>query len=113
MKRQLLDDARRARARVFVMLVQWALTGAWPKFRNAPVFFLRQILIWSAAKKNFALEPDFPNSPPPWNSKYASQFLDKTALGWYSLESDSWARELASEEFDSQETNFQMMNPLD
>ena len=113
MKRQLLDDAYGARARVFVMLVQWALTGTWPKFRNAPVFFLRQILTWSAAKKHFVLETDFPDTPPPWNSKYVAHFFDRTALGWYSLESDSWARDLASEEFDFQEANFQMMNPLE
>ena len=113
MKRQVLDDAYRVRARVFVMLVQWALTGTWPKFRNAPVFFVRRILMWSAAKKHFALESDFPNCSPPWDAKYVAHFLDHTALRWYSLESDSWARELASEEFDSQEANFAMMHPLE
>lgn len=113
MKAQLLDDAGRARARVFVMLVQWALTGTWPKFRNAPVFFLRQILSWSAAKKHFALEPDFPNSSPPWDSKFASHFLDLTALNWYSLGCESWARDLASAEFDFQQRSFQMMNPIE
>jgi len=113
MKRQLLDDASRARARVFTMLVHWALAGTWPKFRNAPVFFLQQILAWSAAKKHFALETDFPDTPPPWEPKYIAHFLDRTALGWYSLQSDAWARDIASEAFGGQEANFQMMNPLE
>lgn len=113
MKRQLLDDAYRARARVFVMIVHWALTGTWPKFRNAPVFFLQQILVWSAAKKHFVAETDFPDTPPPWEAKYAAHFFDRTALGWYLLQSDAWARDVASDAFDSQEANFQMMNPLE
>jgi hypothetical protein len=95
------------------MLVQWALLGTWPKFRNASVFFLRQILSWSATKKYFALETDFPDTSPPWNPKYAAHFLDRTALGWYSLESDSWSSGLATEEFNSQEANFRMMHPLE
>lgn len=113
MKRQLLDDASRARARVFTMLVQWALTGKWPTFRNAPVFFLQQILVWSADKKHFVPETDFPDTPPPWEPKYVAQFLDRTALGWYSLQADTWARDIASEAFANQEATFRMMNPLE
>jgi hypothetical protein len=113
MKRQLLDDASRARARVHTMIVYWALTGRWPKFRNAPVFFLQQILAWSAEKKHFVLERDFPDVPPPWEPKQVACFLDRTAFGWYSIKADAWARDVASEEFDSQETHFRMMNPLE
>ena len=113
MKRQVLDDASRARARVYTMVVHWALTGTWPKFRNAPVYFLRQILDWSAAKKHFALETDFPDSPPPWDPKYVAHFLHRTALCWYSLECDAWARGTASEAFGAQESSFQMMHPLE
>lgn len=113
MKGQLLDDAHRARARVFVMLVQWTLTGTWPKFRNAPVFFLRQILAWSAAKKHFVPESDFPDAPPPWDPKYGAHFLNRAALGWYSLQCDCWAREVATLAFDAQESEFQMMHPLE
>jgi hypothetical protein len=109
MKSQLLDDASRARARVYTMLVHWALTGTWPKFRNAPVFFLRQILIWSAAKTHFGPETDFPDTPPPWDPKHVAHFLNRTALGWYSLQSDAWARDAASDAFGAQESTFQMM----
>jgi hypothetical protein len=113
MKSQLLDDASRSRAPVYTMLVHWALTGTWPKFRNAPVFFVRQILAWSAAKKHFAVEPDFPDTPPPWKPKYVAHFLDRTALGWYSLQRDAWAHDIAVEAFARQEASFQMMHPLE
>jgi hypothetical protein len=113
MKRQLLDDASRARARVYTMIVHWALTGTWPKFRNAPVYFVREILEWSAAKTHFVPESDFPDTPPPWDAKYAAHFLHRTALGWYTLQCDAWARDIASDAFETQEASFQMMHPLE
>ena len=113
MKRQLLDDASRARAQLHTMIVHWALTGTWPKFRNAPVFFLQQILVWSAAKTHFPLEKDFPDAPPPWQPKHVAYFLDRTAFGWYSIQADTWARDVASDAFDTQEAHFRMMNPLE
>ena len=113
MKGQLLDEATRARARVFVMITNWALTGIWPQFRNAPVYFVNEILRNSAAKKSFAPDPDFPTTPPPWEPKYAARFLDRTALLWYSLDSERWAADLASEDFELQERHFAQMHPLE
>lgn len=113
MKRQLLDDAAAARARVFVMLVHWASTGTWPKFRNAPVFFLRQVLYWGAGKKGYASDADFPTASPPWEPKHVAHFLDRSALDWYSIQSDAWARDLASEFFDAQENLFDHLHPFE
>jgi hypothetical protein len=113
MKSQLLDEASRARAKLFVMLTQWALTGTWPQFRNAPVYFLNEILRWSAAKKSFAPEQDFPVTPPPWEPKHAATFLDHTALTWCMIQSDRWATDLASEDFELQESHFAQMHPLE
>lgn len=105
MKSHLLDEASRARAKLFVMVIQWTLTGTWPKFRNAPVYFLNEILIHAASKKSFPLEEDFPNTPPPWEAKYAAHFFERTVLSWYLIQSDIWAREIASETFNIQESN--------
>jgi hypothetical protein len=113
MKGQLIDEASRARAKLFVMLTHWALTGAWPQFRNAPVYFLNEVLRSSAAKKSFAPDPDFPTTPPPWEPKHAARFLDRTALLWYSLGCDRWAAELATEDFELQERHFAQMHPLE
>jgi hypothetical protein len=110
MKCELIDAASSARAGVYTMLVQWALTGTWPKFRNESVFFVREILAWSAAKGLFALEKDFPEKPPPWESKYVATFLDRTALGWYSLRLNDWAINVASDAFDSQESMHRTIN---
>jgi hypothetical protein len=110
MKSDILEEASRARAGVYTMLVQWALTGTWPKFRNASVYFTRKILTRSAAKGRFALEKDFPDAPPPWESKYVATFLDRTALGWYSLHLNDWAAEVASDAFDSQESIHRTMS---
>jgi hypothetical protein len=112
-KSQLLDEASRARAKLFVMLTNWALTGAWPQFRNSPVYFLNEILRWSAAKKSFAPDPDFPTTPPPWEPKHAAHFLDRTVLDWYMLECDRWSADLAREEFELQESHFPQMHPLE
>jgi len=65
------------------MIIQWALTGTWPKFRNAPVYFLNEIFKWAASKQSLPFEQDFPDTPPPWESKYAAQLFDRTALSWY------------------------------
>jgi hypothetical protein len=100
LRAQLLDEASRAQAKVFVMLTNWALTGTWPQFRNAPVYFLNEILRTSASKKSFAPDPDFPTAPPPWGPKCAASFLDRTALLWYSLDCDRWAADLAAEDFE-------------
>ena len=113
MKRQLLDDALRAKPKLFVMIIHWALTGTWPKFRNAPVYFLNELLRWSAAKKSFVPETDFPDAPPPWEPKYAARFLDCTAFAWYSVQSENWARKITSAAFDAQEFAFQQMHPLE
>ena len=113
MKRQLLDEAFRAQAKLFVMITQWALAGTWPKFRNAPVYFLNEILTSVASRKSFRPEEDFPETSPPWDSKYAAHFLDRTALSWYSVQSDVWARDLASSAFDLQESEFADMHPRD
>ena len=113
MKSQLLDESSRAQAKLFVMVTQWALTGTWPQFRNAPVFFLNEILRWSAAKKSFAPEQDFPATPPPWEPKHVARFLDRTALAWYAIECGHWATDLASEDFELQESHFAQMHPLE
>jgi len=113
MKAQLLEEASRARAKVFVMLTQWALTGTWPQFRSAPVYFLNEILRWSAGKKAFAPEQDFPATPPPLESKYVAVFLDRTALAWYTIQSGRWATDLASEDFEFQENLLAQMHPLE
>jgi hypothetical protein len=113
MQSQLLDEASRARAKLFVMLTQWALTGTWPQFRNAPVYFLNEVLRCSAGKKSFAPDPDFPATSPPWAPKYAAHFLDQTALLWYSLERARWAADLAGEDFELQERHFAQMHPFD
>src|SRR5258708_40279429 len=99
MKAQLLDQAVRAQAKLFVMLIQWALTGTWPKFRNAPVYFLNGILRWVASQKSFPPEEEFPETPPPWEAKHAAHFFEGTALCWFSVEADVWAPELAAQEF--------------
>jgi len=108
MKSQLLEEASRARAKLFVMVIQWALTGTRPKFRNAPVYFLNEILIHATSKKSFAPEEDFPNAPP-WEAKYAAYFFDRTVLSWYLIHSDNWAREIAIETFNFQESNLPRM----
>jgi hypothetical protein len=113
MKGQLIEQANKARARLFVMLIHWGHTGTWPNFRNEPVYFLREILQNAAARKDFAAEDDFPESPPPWPSKYVARFFDRTALVWYLIECDTWARDLASEHFDLQESQFKQMHPLE
>jgi hypothetical protein len=113
MMSQLVDQSQRARARVFVMLVEWARTGKWPQFRNDPVYFVRQILNWWVAKENFRPFDDFPTEPPPWQSKYTAMFLDHTALSWYLIERDKWARAVSEEAFDSQESMFRSQHPLE
>lgn len=113
MRVQLLEQASRARAKLFVTLTQWALTGTWPQFRNAPVYFLNEILRWSAEKKSFAPEQDFPVTPPPWEPKHVAAFLDRTALTWYMIQSGRWATDLASEDFEFQENHFAQMHPLE
>jgi len=65
MTRQLPDQAYEARAKLFVMLVQWCLARKWPKFRNAPVSFLDLILEDGAARRSFRPEVDFPVTPLP------------------------------------------------
>ena len=47
------------RAKLFVvMIIQWAFTGTWPKFRKAPVYFLDEILKWAPSKQSFPSEQD-------------------------------------------------------
>lgn len=111
-KGQFLDEALRAEAAVIVMVTQWALTGKSSKQSGRAAYFLNEILTWAAAKKDFVPEKDFPTNAPPWAVKYVVRFLDRTVLLWYRIERDIWAREWASDAFDTQERHFADMHPF-
>jgi hypothetical protein len=100
-------------AKTFVMLIQWALTGKWPGFRNSPVYFLNLILRYAAEGSPPLQGQDFPTSPPPWDAKYAAIFFDRTAMSWFYVRADTWARELASEQFDMQKSQIDDENRLE
>jgi hypothetical protein len=78
MRGQLIDEFHRAEAKLLVMIVEWGRTAQWSKFRDAPVYFLNEILKYTAAKESWPAEKDFPDGPPPWDSKHAAAFLDRT-----------------------------------
>ncbi len=111
---QLTDQSERAYPKVLVMLVEWGLSGKWPQFRNNTVYFVREILSWWAGHNDDSRPlDDFPSSPPPWKSKYVAAFLNYTALWWYSMERQKWARTIAENAFDLQEHDFKMRHPME
>lgn len=114
MRSQLLDDLSRAQAKLHVMVIQWGLLGNWPKFRNQPVYFLNEILAWtSSSLERHPPDDDFPQAGPPWEAKHVARFFDRTVIYWGHVQCDIWARELVSEWFDLQESNFAQDHPLE
>ena len=104
MQAQLEDQAIRARNSVVIMLVGWALNGKWPRTRNAPVYFTRQVLFWASSKDWFLRPGDLPEKSPPWTVKEISKFLDLTVKPWYRNEMKGWAEYSARQHFELQQS---------
>jgi hypothetical protein len=101
-----------AKNHAVLMFTEWALTGKWPLFRNQPVYFVREILCWSLDQNYQNQFLDFPNTPPPWNSKQTMMFLDATIYGWLKYGVKDWVNERTEELFDSEEDDLDTYNPM-
>ena len=111
MQAQLEDQALRAQNSVYIMLIDWALNAKWPRTRNAPVYFTREVLLWISSQEWHLWPGDLPDKSPPWTVKHVSKFLDLTVRRWYSTAIQDWAHSLAEECFSVQEAEFQMWHP--
>ena len=92
------------------MFAEWALTGKWSKFQKKPVYFAREVLIWSMDQNHENQYSSFPNTPPPWESKFVSQFLNITIFGWLKFGAKEWLNERTNEFFELQEDSFDSYN---
>gem|GEM_PF-3550734 len=87
-----------------VMFMQWASTGKWPRFRNAPVFFTRKILENYIEKfTDRPMRPELPTTLPPWDAKDIAIFLEEVVKGWIEFTGRYWLKELAREQHEFQE----------
>jgi len=111
MTSQLEDQAARARNGVIIMVVGWSLNAKWPRTRNAPVFFTREVLTWVAQKEWHIWPGDLSEQPPPWSVAQISKFLDLTVHCWYRTALKDWAISVARDCFKTQADRFEMLYP--
>jgi hypothetical protein len=113
MQAQLEDEALRAQNSIYIMLVEWGLHGKWPRTRNAPIYFTREVLSWVCSQEWHVWPGDLPDKSPPWTVKQVSKFLDLTVRRWYHTGIEPWARLLAQDHFERQEAEFQTWHPYE
>jgi hypothetical protein len=110
-KAQLKDYIISSNPRTTLMFTEWALTGKWSQFQKQPVYFVREILIWSMEQNYENRYPDFPDAPPPWKSKYIAQFLEATVYGWLRFGAKEWLNLKTDEFYGLQESMFESYYP--
>lgn len=113
MQYQLREQALSAKDRVSFLLTEWCKTGKWPRARNAPIFFLREILLFASLKNAHTTQPTNQPSLPPWASEETTAFIKATFDRWYEFELPQWVEDSAKEAFDLQESLFSGYHPLE
>ena len=110
---QFRDYIISSKPRTTLMLSEWALTGKWSQFQKQPVYFVQEILMWSMDQNYETRYPDFPDTPPPWKSKYVAQFLEASVYSWLRFGAKEWLKLKTDEFYELQENMFDDENPYE